>query len=79
MRQRPIDIHDLRTKVFKLKSLLLPEGPARQARRHLSGIDGQRLAVAQAIAAQGGNFLAIHLNQPALGRLNRRQPPGNPY
>ena len=53
MRQRPIDIHDLRTKVFKLKSLLLPEGLARQARRHLTGIDGQRLAVAQAIAAQG--------------------------
>ncbi len=56
MRQRPIDIHDLRTKVFKLKSLLLPEGLARQARRHLTGIDGQRLAVAQAIAAQGGIF-----------------------
>ena len=79
MRQRPIDIHDLRTKVFKLKSLLLPEGLARQTRRHLAGIDGQRLAIAQPIATQGGNFLAIHLNQPALGRLNGRQPQANPY
>ncbi len=56
MRQGPIDIHDLRTKVFKLKALLLPEGLARQARWHLAGIDGQRLAVAQPIAAQGGIF-----------------------
>jgi hypothetical protein len=41
--------------ILKLKPLL-PERLTRQARRHLSGIDGQRLTVAQAVAAQRGIF-----------------------
>ena len=35
MRQRFINVHYLRAKVFKLKTLLLPEGLTRQARGHL--------------------------------------------
>ena len=51
MRQRLIDIHHPRAEILKLKALLLPERLARQARRYFAGIDGQRLAIAQPIAA----------------------------
>jgi hypothetical protein len=56
MRQRLIDVHHLRAEIFKLKALLLPEGLTRQPGRHLAGVDGQRLTVAQAVAAQRGIF-----------------------
>jgi hypothetical protein len=56
MRQRLIDVHHLRTEILKLKPLLLPERLTRQPGRHLSGVDGQRLTVAQAVAAQRGIF-----------------------
>jgi hypothetical protein len=56
MRQRLIDVHHLRTEILKLKPLLLPERLTRQPRRHLSGVDGQRLTVAQAIPRSAGIF-----------------------
>lgn len=56
MRQRLIDVHHLRTEILKLKPLLLPERLTRQPGRNLSGVDGQRLTVAQAVAAQRGIF-----------------------
>ena len=74
MRQWLVNVHTLRTEGFELKTLALPESLARQTRRNFPRIDRERLTVAETVAPQGRNFLAIQVNQPTLRCLYGRQP-----
>ena len=73
MRQWLVNVHALRTEVFELKTLALPESLARQTWGNFARIDRERLTVAESVAPQGRNFLAIHVNQPTLCCLYGRQ------
>ena len=70
MWQRAIDIKLLRPELFKLKTLLLPEGITGQTRRDFARLDGERLTIIQPVSAQGRDLLAAVIDQPALRRLN---------